>query len=73
MPSSDAAADRDLTDEDIRPGGSAYSMVWGRGQDRSITDRLAEAWGVKVFVGGHQPATAATRRSTWPSRTSWTT
>ncbi|MEM9915208.1 MAG: hypothetical protein AAF911_09610 [Planctomycetota bacterium] len=48
--------DRELTDEDLAPKGSAYDMVWGRHQNRKITQELAEAWGVKLFVVGHQPA-----------------
>ncbi|MEM9160524.1 MAG: FMN-binding glutamate synthase family protein, partial [Verrucomicrobiota bacterium] len=36
--------------------GSAYDMVWGRHQNKKITEELAEAWGVEVFVVGHQPA-----------------
>lgn len=48
--------DRVSTDEDILPRHSAYDMVWGRHQNKKITDELAEAWGVKAFVVGHQPA-----------------
>lgn len=55
-----AVLDRELTDEDIAPHGSAYDMVWGRHQNRKITEELAEAWGVKVFVVGHQPAEMGT-------------
>ncbi len=52
--------DRQLTDEDRAPHGSAYDMVWGRHQNRKITEELAEAWGVNVFVVGHQPAEMGT-------------
>jgi len=52
--------DRELTDEDRTPHGSAYDMVWGRHQNRKITEELAEAWGVNVFVVGHQPAEMGT-------------
>ena len=37
-------------------GGSAYHMVWGRHQNKKISQELAEAWGVEQFVLGHQPA-----------------
>lgn len=52
--------DRPLTDEDRAPHGSAYDMVWGRHQNRKITEELAEAWNVNVFVVGHQPAEMGT-------------
>jgi hypothetical protein len=48
--------DRELTDEDFESKGSAYDMVWGRYQNQTILTELAEAWGVDVFVVGHQPA-----------------
>ncbi|MEM7627049.1 MAG: hypothetical protein AAF333_15745 [Planctomycetota bacterium] len=47
--------DRDLTPEDLEAKGSVYDMVWGRYQNRVILTELAEAWGVSVFVVGHQP------------------
>ncbi|MEO0514325.1 MAG: hypothetical protein AAF086_03410 [Planctomycetota bacterium] len=52
--------DRELTEEDRAPHGSAYDMVWGRHQNRKITEELAEAWDVNVFVVGHQPAEMGT-------------
>ena len=48
--------DRVPTDADLSPKGSAYDMVWGRHHNRKITGELAEAWGVSVFLLGHQPA-----------------
>ncbi len=48
--------DRVMTDEDLALGGSAYRMVWGRRHTQKLADELAEAWGVKIFVMGHQPA-----------------
>ncbi|MBB6430147.1 hypothetical protein [Algisphaera agarilytica] len=48
--------DRESTEQDTAPKGSAYDMVWGRHQNKKITDELAEAWGVRAFVVGHQPA-----------------
>ncbi|MEM7577597.1 MAG: metallophosphoesterase [Planctomycetota bacterium] len=48
--------DRTLTEEDLRPRGSAYDMVWGRYHNRKITQELAEAWGASAFLLGHQPA-----------------
>ncbi|MEM1109203.1 MAG: hypothetical protein AAGH99_11005 [Planctomycetota bacterium] len=55
-----AVLDRELTEEDLAPKGSAYDMVWGRHQNKKITEELAEAWGVNVFVVGHQPAEMGT-------------
>jgi hypothetical protein len=48
--------DRELTEDDRRHKGSAYDLVWGRYQNQTITQELAEAWGVSAFVVGHQPA-----------------
>jgi hypothetical protein len=48
--------DRELTEEDCDADGSAYLMVWGRHQNVKLATELAEAWGVKVFLLGHQPA-----------------
>lgn len=48
--------DRDLTDEDCASDGSAYLMVWGRHQNKKLASELAQAWGVNVFLLGHQPA-----------------
>ncbi|MEL7088733.1 MAG: hypothetical protein AAGL98_09895 [Planctomycetota bacterium] len=47
--------DREPTPGDWAPKGSAYDMVWGRYQNRVILAELAAAWGVSVFVIGHQP------------------
>ncbi|MEM1098384.1 MAG: hypothetical protein AAGH92_06295 [Planctomycetota bacterium] len=48
--------DRVPTEEDLGLKGSAYDMVWGRYHNRKITNELAEAWGAKAFLLGHQPA-----------------
>lgn len=48
--------DRVPTDDDYQSSGSAYMMVWGRFHNQVLEDELAEAWGVTVFVLGHQPA-----------------
>ena len=48
--------DRELEPEDLQPRGSAYEMVWGRYQNQLVTRELADAWGVDVFLLGHQPA-----------------
>lgn len=48
---------RDLRDDDFEgPAGAAYAMTWGRGQTAESVARLAEAWGVKLFVCGHAHA-----------------
>ena len=44
------------TDDDLAPGGSANDLVWGRYHNAKILGELAEAWGVDLFVCGHQPA-----------------
>lgn len=31
-------------------------MVWGRSHTQEVADHLAAAWGVRLFVMGHQPA-----------------
>ena len=48
--------DRDTTDEDLSPGGSAYDLVWGRYHNLKITQELAEVWDADALVVGHQPA-----------------
>ncbi|BAM04640.1 metallophosphoesterase [Phycisphaera mikurensis] len=48
--------DRELEMDDLEPRGSAYEMVWGRYQNKKVTEELADAWGVDVFLLGHQPA-----------------
>ena len=46
--------DRALVDADYRsPGGSAYLMTWGRGQNAAQVDSLAKTLGVELFVVGH--------------------
>ena len=47
---------RQLTDEDYAADGSAHLMVWGRHQNQKIAQELADAWDVKAFLLGHQPA-----------------
>ncbi len=46
--------DRALEDGDYAAnGGSAWLMVWGRGQTREQIDDLASRWGVRLFFTGH--------------------
>ncbi len=46
---------RDLTDDDYRPReGSAYLMVWGRGDSTEVIETLAERWDVSLFCVGHE-------------------
>jgi len=47
---------RDLTAEDYGPRGSAHAMVWGRGYDAEQLEDLTEAWGVNLFLLGHEHA-----------------
>lgn len=51
-----AVIDRLPTEEDLSEKGDVYHMVWGRNQTQETADTLAEAWGVKQFLLGHQPA-----------------
>ena len=49
--------ERKLTEADLSgPDGSAYLMIWGRGLEESSARQLGEAWAVRQFVLGHQPA-----------------
>ena len=49
--------DRPLTEDDYEPRqGSAHIMVWGRAHSPDHLTRLADAWGVSLFVLGHQKA-----------------
>lgn len=48
--------DRISTEDDLEEHGSAYMMVWGRHHTQKLADELGEAWGVRLFVMGHQPA-----------------
>lgn len=46
--------DRDLVVADYEPfHGSAWMMVWGRGQSEMQMEALAERWGVSLFCLGH--------------------
>ena len=51
-----AVIDRVPSEEDLSVKGDVYHMVWGRNQNQATADTLAEAWGCKQFVMGHQPA-----------------
>jgi hypothetical protein len=46
--------DRPLTAEDYLPGGSVYSLVWGRFQDQEVADTFARHVGAEILVTGHQ-------------------
>jgi hypothetical protein len=48
--------DRDPSDADLEAGGSGYMLCWGRYQSQDLCDKLAEKWGVNLFITGHQPA-----------------
>ena len=46
--------DRELEYQDYDPmAGSAWMMVWGRGQGEAQMESLAEEWGVSLFCLGH--------------------
>lgn len=48
---------RNLADDDYAPRqGAAHLMVWGRGYDEEGLEDLVEAWGVYMFLVGHEKA-----------------
>jgi hypothetical protein len=51
-----AVIDRVPNEQDLSEKGDVYHMVWGRNQKQATADTLAQAWGCKQFVMGHQPA-----------------
>ncbi len=49
--------DRALEEPDYEPRkGSAHLMVWGRGHKPETLETLAAAWGVELFLLGHEKA-----------------
>lgn len=49
--------ERDLTDDDYAPRqGAAHLMVWGRRHTPDQLESLAQRWGVRMFVLGHEHA-----------------
>ncbi len=49
--------ERELTDDDYVPRqGSAHLMIWGRNHKPEQLEALAQQWGVKLFVLGHEKA-----------------
>jgi len=54
--------ERELTEDDYVPRqGAAQLMTWGRGHTPELLERLASAWGVAVFVLGHERAETGAR------------
>jgi hypothetical protein len=47
--------EREPTADDLAPGGSAYSLLWGRFHSANAVEYLAQRWGVEVFLIGHTP------------------
>ncbi|MBY0307434.1 MAG: hypothetical protein K2Q09_01705, partial [Phycisphaerales bacterium] len=55
--------ERALTEADYQPRtGAAHAMTWGRNQLAETVGALAKAWGVAVFVLGHEEAEEGWRR-----------
>jgi len=49
--------DRALTEDDYTPRkGAAHIMVWGRGHPPEHLEALAQRWGVRLFLLGHEKA-----------------
>jgi hypothetical protein len=46
---------RTPTQRDLEPGGSAYSLVWGRFHSPGALDYFAQRLGVEIFIVGHTP------------------
>ncbi len=51
----EAVFEREPTADDLAPGGSAYSLVWGRFHSADAVEYLAQRWGVEAFLIGHTP------------------
>ncbi|MCC6580816.1 MAG: hypothetical protein IT440_10275 [Phycisphaeraceae bacterium] len=47
---------RTPTDDDLRNGGSAYRLVWGRQHSQSLLEQFGQLVNADLFVVGHQPA-----------------
>lgn len=47
--------ERDLTPDDLEPGGAAYAMVWGRFHSAEAIRLFADRLGVECCVVGHTP------------------
>ena len=47
--------ERELTPEDLAPGGSAYALVWGRFHSAASVELFAQRLGVEYFITGHTP------------------
>jgi hypothetical protein len=47
--------ERELTPEDLAPGGSAYALVWGRFHSVASVELFAQRLGVEYFIAGHTP------------------
>lgn len=47
---------RELIEEDILIGGSAYAMVWGREHDNNFVAKFAKLFKSSVLVNGHEPS-----------------
>ena len=45
---------RQITEADFARTGSAYQLIWGRGQTPAVLAALAKAWWCEVFICGHQ-------------------
>ncbi len=51
----EAVFEREPTAGDLAPGGSAYSLVWGRFHSVEAVEYLARRWEVEAFLIGHTP------------------
>ncbi len=54
--------DREPTADDLRPGGAAYGLVWGRFQPAEMIDYFARRIGVECFIVGHTPQETGSNR-----------
>lgn len=47
--------ERQPTEHDLEPGGSAYALVWGRYHSPQMLDSLAQRLDADIFIAGHMP------------------
>jgi hypothetical protein len=47
--------ERELSEGDLEPGGSAYALVWGRYHSPQLLDLLAQRLDADTFITGHMP------------------
>jgi hypothetical protein len=54
--------ERQPTEADMQPGGSAYALVWGRFQTEAVVEAFAKHVKADLFIVGHTPQDMGYRR-----------